>query len=292
MVTFVILHYMALQATESVVNHILNDLDGEKRIVIVDNASPNKSGEMLFNLYKDNSNVTVVLNAENLGFAKGCNIGYQYAKKTNPKYIVLLNNDIEFEDNGFINQVDRSYMQSRFDVLGPDIFVSETGVHQNPKKIDLYSLEQVIEINNHNKSLLNQNKVFFFIRAYIKNISMLRAMKVKRDFKKRAVISNKTQENVVLHGALLVFSKDFIDKIDEPFNNGTFFYFETEIMSKMLSELNLTSKYDPSIRVRHHQNTATKESFHNIIMRQRFQLENMVNSTNVYIQLFENSKKD
>ena len=39
MVCFVILHYMAFEETKSCVNSILNNVEGEKKIIIVDNAS-------------------------------------------------------------------------------------------------------------------------------------------------------------------------------------------------------------------------------------------------------------
>ena len=108
-----------------------------------------------------------------------------------------MNNDIEVSDRGFISKIKRSYDEERFDVMGPDIYVPETGIHQNPKKMNLYTLEQVKDINVHNRYILNQNRFLFVIRAYLKNITFLRRIKVKYDFKNKNIINNRDRKSVV-----------------------------------------------------------------------------------------------
>lgn len=60
------------------------------QIVLVDNASTDKSVEYVLNAY---SEVHVIRNHANLGFAEGNNIGMCYALENNFDYIVLLNQD-------------------------------------------------------------------------------------------------------------------------------------------------------------------------------------------------------
>ena len=71
MICFVILHYMATDETIICVDSILENVNGDKRIIIVDNASPNNSFDELNIKYKDNILVDVISTDENLGFAKG-----------------------------------------------------------------------------------------------------------------------------------------------------------------------------------------------------------------------------
>lgn len=79
---FVVLHYLTVEMTKISVNQVLNYYQNDDiHVVIVDNGSPNKSGIALQNYYKDNSLVDVILSKENLGFARGNNIGYRYLKK-------------------------------------------------------------------------------------------------------------------------------------------------------------------------------------------------------------------
>lgn len=287
MFVFVILHYQSFDETASETMHIINDLSGKKRVVIVDNASPNGSGKKLEELFLNNKNVDVILSNNNTGYAKGNNLGIRYAlEKYSPDFIILANNDIEFKQNNFLELLKESFLTKNFDILGPDIFVPETGIHQNPKQSNSYTIEQVHKINNNSRRLLNQNKLLFSFRANLKRVSKLRKFVIQ----KRKATSIKTdivQLNIVLHGSLLVFSKQFFDKMAVPFDEKTFFYFETEILDRKMKELNMIAKYDPSMLVYHHQNTSTKQSFRNAKAQQAFQLINMIKSTQRFIDLFK-----
>lgn len=72
------------------------------QVAIVDNGSGNNSGERLRDLYKDNEKVIVLINKENMGFARGNNTGYHYLRKYyNLDYIVILNNDVIINQRNF-----------------------------------------------------------------------------------------------------------------------------------------------------------------------------------------------
>ena len=96
MFVFIILHYLAEDMTKECVKYIQNHLDMNRiRIVIVDNASSNGSGARLKQFYKDNEYCDVILNDENMGFARGNNVGYTYAKeKYDPDFMIIMNNDV------------------------------------------------------------------------------------------------------------------------------------------------------------------------------------------------------
>ena len=69
---FVVLHYLAYGMTRRCVDVLLSTFKDEPiRIVVVDNASPDGSGVKLEEDYADASNVTVLRNSSNLGFARG-----------------------------------------------------------------------------------------------------------------------------------------------------------------------------------------------------------------------------
>ena len=70
-IAFLILHYNVVQETINCVNSIVDNIDSNNyNIVIVDNGSPNKSGDTLLEHFKNNSKVHVIINDTNLGFAK------------------------------------------------------------------------------------------------------------------------------------------------------------------------------------------------------------------------------
>lgn len=291
MTVFVILHYLILENTISEVNHVLFDLSGEKKIIIVDNGSPNGSGKILKEKYRNNSLVEVIVNSVNLGFAEGMNIGYKRAKKYDPEFIVLLNNDIEFEQSNFISLVKKSYKEESFAVLGPSVFVPESHQYQNPKKYTQYNVSEVQKIHDKNLKIWNLPKPIFRLRAALKKFKTLKKIIIKRN-KQNKVEEKSVITNVVLHGSILVFSKEFIRAFDFPFSVRTFFYFETEILDRVIREKKLTSKYDPSIKVLHHKSSSTRESFSSAAQQLRFQVKNMIKSTEIFLEMFGNEEKN
>ena len=129
---FVILHYMTKQETIDCVASILEKTKAEPMkvsIVIVDNASANGTGRELQQLYQGAENIYVILNPENLGFARGNNVGFEFAKKTlNSDFICLINNDTLLMQDDFLSRICADYQQHHFAVLGPQILSKDQKV--------------------------------------------------------------------------------------------------------------------------------------------------------------------
>ena len=143
MTAFVVLHYRAIDYTRKCVENI-KALEGEKRIIVVDNASPDGSGAILKEEYRGDKEVCVLLNRENSGFARGNNFGVRYSKcKFSPDFTVVLNNDVEITQRDFISKIDSIYQAHPFDLLGPDIVSVFSGIHQSPKTMKGINLESV-----------------------------------------------------------------------------------------------------------------------------------------------------
>ncbi|KQN27898.1 hypothetical protein ASE88_16455 [Sphingomonas sp. Leaf38] len=66
-------------------------------LLIVDNASTDGTADYLRQL--DRPNTHVILNDENVGFAKGCNQGLAFARSHGATHITFINNDTEFNDS-------------------------------------------------------------------------------------------------------------------------------------------------------------------------------------------------
>ena len=95
MFCYIILHYKVYDETVSCVKSIQESNCNQKKIIIIDNFSNNGTGEQLQEFYKDDEEIDVLINDENLGFAKGNNVAYQYSKlKYNPDFIVIMNKDV------------------------------------------------------------------------------------------------------------------------------------------------------------------------------------------------------
>lgn len=62
-------------------------------IIVLDQSSEDGSGVVLRNMYRDDAQVTVVLNDQNYGFAEGMNIGIRHALAMGAEMVLLINND-------------------------------------------------------------------------------------------------------------------------------------------------------------------------------------------------------
>ena len=103
-IAFVILHYMAVDDTIECISSVFehNDRAGI-HVIVVDNASPDGSGAVLEEKYSGDPDVTVIKSSENIGFARGNNLGFRYAKENfDCRYIILSNNDIVLFEEGML----------------------------------------------------------------------------------------------------------------------------------------------------------------------------------------------
>lgn len=95
-IAYIILNYKTYQDTIRVIKEILSFGKESDVIIVVDNSSPNESSKELHQLYDNDIRVSVVDSNENGGYAKGNNFGLRHAKKYNPQYVCIINNDVHF----------------------------------------------------------------------------------------------------------------------------------------------------------------------------------------------------
>lgn len=95
-ILFLILNYKTYKDTINLVKKLSEENLGNSYILVVDNASPNNSFNEIVAAVGSFDNVEVIASPENGGFAKGNNFGLRYAKKYNPEYVCIINNDVMF----------------------------------------------------------------------------------------------------------------------------------------------------------------------------------------------------
>lgn len=252
-VYFVVLHYQALNETIDCLNSLkrLSTPLVSCHIIVVDNASPNKSGKQLEELYREDEQIEIVLSSENIGFAKGNNIGFRIAKENGAEFIILINNDTLIKDLIFLNKMVDIYEKTNFAVLGPDILSVKDQVHQNPMSgfdISIASLQKKIL---RARLILLMNKIgctkFLVTKRDTNNV-------YKNDYTKEYVIEGKS--NLVLQGSCLIFSRKYIDKFDGLYD-GTFMYYEENILAYRCYKNNLKMVYSPALQIEHYRNIST-----------------------------------
>lgn len=279
MIDFVILHYGAIDETIECIESISEKVKGEKRIIVVDNCSPDGSGKLLLKQYCGLGFVSIILAEKNLGFAKGNNLGFKEAKKDNPDFIVILNSDTLICQKNFTELLEKSYEKYSFDVLGPDIYSTKSHSHQNPQREENYSLA---ELKKMRKKLLLKNHMKWAI--WIKYRIPYERKKFWQEKKEFSV----PQTGKVLHGAFYIFSRKYIQKHRECFYNGTFMYFESYILHYLGMQEGLIFQYDPDIKILHHEDVSTDNAYRTQYRKSLFVNKCMLESCDEFIRVIEN----
>jgi GT2 family glycosyltransferase len=88
MVSIIILNYNGEKFLENCLESIIRETNQSYEIIVVDNNSPDKSGEKFSKKYQK---CNFILNKKNVGVSEGLNIGIRNARG---KFVVLLNNDL------------------------------------------------------------------------------------------------------------------------------------------------------------------------------------------------------
>ena len=145
-IAVIILHYENLQDTLECINSLNTQDEKNFDIVVVDNGSKNGKTESVEHLFSDNERIHFLYSKTNLGFAKGNNLGFCYAKEElHSDIIVLANNDLIFSQPDFITKVQKAYIEEGYDVAGPRIISLVDGMNQNPVARMFYSKRDVLK---------------------------------------------------------------------------------------------------------------------------------------------------
>lgn len=276
MTAFVILHYRAIDATRKCVESI-KKLDGENKIVIVDNASPDGTGKHLAKEYERDADICVILNSDNIGFARGNNIGVRYAcDNLRADFTVVLNNDVEICQVNFSTRICEIYAGQPFDLLGPDIVSVFSGIHQNPKSLRGCTLESVRK--KRENVLRSKNPILLLLSSGEKNSPAIWRAVQRRTRAKLNIDSSKPARGVVLHGSCVIFSARYLEKHPEPFYPKTFMYYEMEILEWLCRRDGSVVLYDPSVSVLHYQYIASKIEYRSIVRRSKFVMDCLLDS--------------
>lgn len=285
-VSFVILHYKDREITDSCVQSILQ-MDNQEciRIVIVDNdiQKGKHDRQTLKKYYERNSRISVLTIYENGGFSYANNMGYWYSReKLKASCIIVLNNDIQFAQRDFIKRLEESCLNHFCHIIGPDVICRNEKIHQNPMDLRTRTREEAEFTVRMNRLAL---KFYPFIYPVL-------FWKLKRGEKKKrqkvrgnAEFYQILQKDVVLFGACLIFTSNFVEKEDIAFTPETRFFYEEYILAYRCKKRGYHMIYDPSLKVYHENGAATKKTFGSEWKHYRFMLERTAEAGETYLKM-------
>lgn len=236
MIGVVILNYNSYDLTLKLVEN-LETKTGIEKIIIVDNNSTNNSVDYLRNI--KNKKVVLIENKENRGYSAGNNIGIKYLIKNfeSIKYIGILNPDIEIkEKNTFIKLMEKLVEDNKLGIISPLMLMNgkldkKLISWKLPKKFD--NIFQCLGITKKVKDILDLKK-----------------------------------EREVIPGSFLFFSKETIKEINY-LDEGTFLYYEENILAQKLNQIGKIMKVISNIEYNHihsiERNNVKRKLFHNKI---------------------------
>ena len=242
----VILNYLNYKDTIECIDSLQDDVYQNKEIIIVDNKSNNESWDVLCKLYKNKARIHLIQSNENIGFAKGNNIGIVYARtKLKCDHILIVNNDTIFNDKKMIEKLVNAY-EKDIGIIGPDI-ISADNKHQNPvnKKVTKKRIEK--DLN-------------YYKYGYKGSISSRIINKIYTIIQKKNKIYNST--DLVMHGSCMLLTKDYFKYYPYIFPN-TFLYYEEDILSLITKKVNLRKKYVKDAYIYHKEDQSSEMSFGN-----------------------------
>ena len=274
----IILNYLAYKTTiNAVYSFLAQRSDGyDVKYVIVDNDSPNESYKMLCQEFKNNNDVFIIKSEKNLGFANGNNLGYnELIKHFDMDFVVVSNEDILLPNLGLFDWIKGAYDKYGYAVLGPDIYSLNGDYHQSPtenRPRDIHELKkQILD--------LKKKKVKCYIKKWLRVSDYSCA--------KHCVDCNykKINDKLTLHGAFQVFSKDYFEHYEEPYDPSTFLYVEEDILKLRCDLKNLKMVYDPSYRIEHFQAVSTSMIPSELYKKELYRYNCLIDSLEKYMGL-------
>ena len=135
MIAAVVINFHSEEKTIGFVKNELSKICSEYAVVVVDNGSTDESQMRLLEAFKGlDQYVFVVPSKENLGFAKGNNLGAEVARNQfSPDFILFANNDIRLSTPDVVDRMEAKLMTlPEAAAIGPEV-VGLDGKRQSPE---------------------------------------------------------------------------------------------------------------------------------------------------------------
>ena len=251
----IILNYNDCDTTIKMLNNIKNynilDL-----IVVVDNQSSDNS----YNVLKkyENGKIKVIKTDKNLGYSYGNNYGLRYLEDKNIDYVIISNPDIEVEEK-VINELINDFKED-VTVVAP------------------------VVLENNNKS--RGWKLPHFKEDLISNINYFHKYSKKMLEYEDTYYKDKLTEVDVVSGCFFIIRYDIFKKINY-FDEGTFLYYEENILGSKLKELKLKTYIDNTCQIKHNLSVSVDKSLNSInkykiLKKSQIYYEKKYNKLNIF----------
>lgn len=214
-ISVVIVSYNSQGFIEKCINSVLKNLSEKSEVIVLDNASNDKTVDIL---KKFGSKIKLINSGKNLGFAKGNNLA---TKEAVGKYLFFLNPDTELEKPIFDELVDFYEKELDIGIVAPKLIMQDDKVQASVKRLPT---------------------LWGAFNEYI--------LGTKNSYQEYVPNEDKPQEVEMAYGAAWLIKKDLFNKLGG-FDEKFFLYYEDVDFCRRVRKNNKKIYYYPKVLIKH-----------------------------------------
>lgn len=273
----VILNYKNYNDTLECVKSLFEQNWNNQEIVIVENGSNNESWDILNECYSSNNQIHLIKSDVNLGFAKGNNLGIEYARNIlKADSVFVVNSDIVCS-NDLFNKVSKYLDNPNLGLINPFVYnLNNEFQLPNVYTNDIYSYIKSIVFKMKRASITTLpiiytlNRFYHFLKGNKKNTVQTRSYENFKNFR------------FIVQGCSFFLTNSYLNKYSGLFPN-TFLYFEEINLAVYLEKAGLeTVMLDTDAYVIHKEAGSSSEYQKNVRKKLRLNKQSYTNSKNMY----------
>ncbi|WP_029509685.1 glycosyltransferase [Leuconostoc lactis] len=267
MIGIVVLNYLNWWDTVDLVESIKSQSFKNFEIIIVDNDSANDSVEQLTTLYKNESNIHLLVSKSNQGYARGNNIGIEYAiNSLKVKKVLLVNNDVLFLQADYLERLATIEYSKNVGAIGTKILDANNENH-NP----MYNVKSFREAS---LGVVYNSLVFRIVRNFLRPFKQRIAGSIhSKNSSKENEKNSISNASYILHGSVILLTENYLN-IYPGLYPKTFMFFEENILDYLLKRHNLETRYYDNIVVKHKEDQSSNVAFEDINSIKQTMLQN------------------
>lgn len=284
-INYIILQYNLYEKTIECIKHIKENTELEYQIIVVDNCSSNDAYEKVKNYYQDDTQVVIIKTPQNLGFANGNNFGVRYASENyDYDWLIIMNNDIYLKC-----KLNEELLQHDYQIIGPDIYRLDTNEHQNPLPGIGYTSTYISLMTFIYQVYLVLNTLYLDFYLHKLAINMLEFInKIKS--KNQCLETKGIYVVPKIHGSVILFRKDFINRFPKPFNPSTFMYLEEDFLALRCQRSQTEILYNSNL-IFYHDHSSTVDSISKSAhQKSRYVYKNNIKSLKAFKNYYNSSE--
>lgn len=291
-IIFVILIYNLYDEVNHCIRSIRKKIDTDNyHFVIVDNGSKNGVGAKLKKKYEKDDDVHVILLEKNIGFAKGNNVGIQFARELGAKYICCLNDDTRLLSEKLLETLDLKYAEYKPAVIGPRVlepYIKESTYNHRLQNIAFFE-NKLLKLKEQRYTESKSENIKHFVRGS----KLLRPARWIWNHTKTATKCQYQTDTLglVLYGCCLFFTPVFFEHLNG-FNPATFLYAEEELLYAAVTMQHLQTLYTPSITIQHLMGTTTSKNMKKREEAWAFRQKYLIESCGILIDFLKEHQKE